>query len=146
MSTNVSDLLGRTARACMECLKSTRLRPILSMTNAPQHEVAKWLAEQLKAVVKKILQLLHVKDTFEFCEKLEEFQAENDSSSLFMCSFDVTSLFTSIPLEKTIDICMDSLYRGEDISASTVPEKLFRKLLLKAATEVEFSCNGEMYR
>ena len=111
----------------------------------PQHEVAKWLAEELKPVVKKY-STFTMKDTFEFCEKLEEFQAENDSSSLFMCSFDVTSLFTSIPLEKTIDICMDSLYRGEDISASTVPEKLFRKLLLKAATEVEFSCNGEMYR
>ena len=55
------------------------LRPILSMTNAPQHEVAKWLAEQLKPVVKKY-STFTIKDTFEFCEKLEEFQAENDST------------------------------------------------------------------
>ena len=29
------------------------LRPILSMTNAPQHELAKWLAEVLQTVVNK---------------------------------------------------------------------------------------------
>ena len=110
------------------------LRPILSMINAPQHKVAKWLAEQLKPVVRKY-SAFTIKDTFEFCEKLEEFQVENDSNGLFMCSFDVVSLFTNIPLEKTIDICLDSLYRDDDVPTPTVPEKLLRKLLLKATTE-----------
>ena len=48
------------------------LRPILSMINSPQHELAKWLTEILQPVVNKY-STFTVKDTFEFCEKLEEF-------------------------------------------------------------------------
>ena len=121
------------------------LRPILSMVNAPQHKIAKWLAELLKPVVLKYSNFT-IKDTFEFCRNMEDFQKENDSSGLFMCSFDITSLFTNIPLEKTFDICLNALYRDESIPRPSVPERLMRKLLLKATTEVEFSFNGQMYR
>ena len=121
------------------------LRPILSMTNAPQHEMAKWLAEVLRPVVNKYSRHT-IKDTFEFCRNIEEFQSQNDTSSMFMCSFDISSLFTCIPLEKTIEICLDALYREEDIAKPTVPEKVLKKLLLKATTEVEFSFNDTMYR
>ena len=34
----------------------------------------------------------------------------------------------------------------QPLTTPTVPEKLLRKLLHKATTEVEFSCNGELYR
>ena len=63
-----------------------------------------------------------------------------------MCSFDVASLFTSIPLEETLQICLDTLYRDEQILKPTMPERLLKKLLLKATSEVEFSFNGIMYR
>ena len=33
--------------------------------------------------------------------------------SLYMASLDVDSLFTSIPLDKTIDICIDILYKDD---------------------------------
>ena len=38
-----------------------------------------------------------MKDTFEFCTKLEECEAEGNIEGTYMCSFDVTSLFTNIP-------------------------------------------------
>ena len=63
-----------------------------------------------------------------------------------MCSFDISSLFTCIPPEKAIEICLDALYREEDIAKPTVPLKVLKKLLLKATTEVEFSFNDTMYR
>ena len=47
------------------------LRPILSMVNAPQQELAKWLAELLKPVVLKYSKHT-VKDSFEFCSVLDE--------------------------------------------------------------------------
>ena len=65
---------------------------------------------------------------------------------MFMCSFDISSLFTCNPLKKTIEICLDYLYREEDIAKPTVPEKVLKKLLLKATTEVEFSFNDTMFR
>ena len=120
------------------------LRPILSMVNAPQHELAKWLATILRPVLQKYGEQA-VKDTFEFCETLEQCAADSDVTRSFMCSFDVKSLFTNIPLE-TIQICLDTLYRDSDIPQPTMPEKLLKKLLVKATTEVEFSFDGMMYR
>ena len=63
-----------------------------------------------------------------------------------MCSYDVTSLLTSIPLAETIDICMDSLYRDPQIKKPRTPEKLLRKMLLKATTEVESNVLTSGYR
>ena len=84
------------------------LRPILSMTNAPQHSM--WLTEVLKPVADKYKKNT-IKDTFEFCEPVEEYSREHDWGTLFICSYDVTSFLTSILVAETINICMDSLYR-----------------------------------
>ena len=56
--------------------KGTPLRPILSMVNAPQHAMAKWLTEVLRPVVDKYSQHT-IKDSFEFCNILDEFDARN---------------------------------------------------------------------
>ena len=101
------------------------LRPILSMVRAPQHELAKWLAEIFHPVVAKYGGRA-LKDSFEFCDKLDEFAAGNDADNTFMCSFDIVSLFTNIPIHETIDIVMDALYRDEKISPPLQPEKLLR--------------------
>ena len=121
------------------------LRPILSMTNAPQHELAKWLAEVLHPVVMKYSEHT-VKNIFEFCANIDACVDEYDITGMYMCSFDVTSLFTNIPLRATLQICLDALYRDDDIVAPSMPEKEFEKLLLKATTDVEFSFNQVMYK
>ena len=122
------------------------LRPILSMINSPQHELAKLLTEILQPVVNKY-STFTVKDTFEFCEKLEEFSDSCASiSETFMCSFDIKSLFTNVPLKETIDICVNVLSRDEEVPTPGVPEDLLRKLLLKATTEVEFSFNNIIFK
>ena len=120
------------------------LRPILSMTNAPQHAMAKWLVEILRPVLNKYSQHL-LKDMFEFCEYVGKFSKQHCEST-FMCSFDVTSLFTNVPLIETVRICLDTLYRDKDVAPPTVPEKLLEKLLNKATTGVEFSFNGQLYK
>ena len=52
------------------------------------------------------------------------------SSTGHMCSFDVVSLFTNVPLEETIDICADALYRRDDNKDPVaISEDSFRKLL-----------------
>ena len=33
--------------------------------------------------------------------------------SVFLCSYDVCSLFTNVPLAETIEICANALYDGE---------------------------------
>ena len=124
---------------------SVPLRPILSMTGAPQHELAKWLATVLQPVVKKYSDHT-VKDTFAFCANIQACAEEQTIDDTFMCSFDVVSLFTNIPLEEALEICLDTLYRDPEISKPTIPEKILKKLLVKTTTEVEFSFDGTMYR
>ena len=120
------------------------LRPILSMVNAPQQELAKWLAEVLRPVVEKYSGHT-IRDTFAFCEHIEQFPKEN-IQEMYMCSFDIVSLFTNIPLSETIQICLDSLYRDEEMKKPRMPEALLKKMLMKATTEVQFSFDGKMYR
>ena len=122
------------------------LRPILSMINSPQHELAKWLTEILQPVVNKY-STFTVKDTFDFCGKLQEFsdRCENISET-FLCSFDIRSLFTNVPLKETVQICLYVLYRDEEVSTPVMPEDLLRKLLLKATTDVEFSFDNTLYK
>ena len=121
------------------------MRPILSMVNAPQQEMARWLAGLLRPVVMKYGDRT-LKDTFEFCDDLERFVTDNNVEGTFMCSFDISSLFTNVPLNEAIDIALDALYRDPEVPTPSEPESLIRKMLLKATTDVEFSFDGNMYK
>ena len=85
------------------------LRPILSMIGSSQHELAKWLAEILVPVLK--LYSSHcVKDSFTFANFIQNCNLEPANS--FLCSFDISSLFTNVPLDETIEICANACIEG----------------------------------
>ena len=60
---------------------------------------------------KKKHNLITVKDSFNFASGT----VEQDSSS-FMGSLDIDSLLTSIPLEETIEICTNNLFKNNNIA------------------------------
>ena len=62
-----------------------------------------------------------------------------------MASLDVDSLFTNIPLNETIDICIDSLYK-DDENTPKVPKDVFRNLLTVATKESLFMFNNKFYK
>ena len=78
-----------------------------------------------------------IKDTFEFCENRRTFVKDNTQNS-FMCSFDIVSLFTNIPLKETKNISLDSLYQVPNICPPPQPDECICKMLFNATTEVEF--------
>ena len=121
------------------------LRPILSMVGSAQHELARWLTEVLEPVLTRYSSHV-VSDSFTFCDDLREHRWGKNLENSFMCSFDVKSLFTNVPIDETINICLDSLYRCDDITPPGINEGLLRKLLVKCTSDVEFSFNGKMYR
>jgi hypothetical protein len=49
-----------------------------------------------------------IKDSFSFVQELLSLNL--DSNNVVMASFDVTSLFTNIPLDETIDIISNRLF------------------------------------
>ena len=63
-----------------------------------------------------------------------------------MVSFDVRSLFTNVPLLKTIDICMDRLYRGNADITPHMPEDVLRRLIKLCVCDNTFVFNNKVYQ
>ena len=61
-----------------------------------------------------------------------------------MCSFDIDSLFTNVPLTETIDICAHLLYHME-LEHRPISESVFVELMNMATRDVEFSFNNIMF-
>ena len=116
------------------------LRPILSMVGSSQHKTSKWIFDMLQPVLQHYSKYC-LKDSFYFADFIKKSKIVNK----FMCSYDISNLFTCVPILETIDICADFLYRGP-ISPPPIPENIFIELMKFATTSVEFSFNNIMYR
>ena len=81
-----------------------------------------------------------VKNSKECIQKFQNIPL--DSTSKF-ASFDMSSLFTSIPLDFTIDV-IQQIYREKDIVTNITLNELKEELLL-CTKNVHFSFNGQFY-
>ena len=115
------------------------LRPILDMCNSPYHTVAKWLANTLEPIRHKIVKY-SLKDTFEFVKSMDSLNSIHTK----MFSLDVSSLFTSVPLEETIDYLCNYI-QVHNCNICLPPDAL-KRLLLFCTRNVQFKFNGEIYR
>ena len=77
------------------------MRPILSATNTYNYPLAKWLDEKLKPLS---LNQYTVTDTFDFANEIHELKGE------ILVSYDVSSLFTNMPLDETIEILVNRAF------------------------------------
>ena len=81
------------------------LRPILSMTSSAHHELSKWLASLLQPLM-DCYTVPCISGSFTLADYIGKLDAQSDS---FICSLDVRSLLTNVPLDETITICADTL-------------------------------------
>ena len=80
------------------------MRPILSATGTYNYALAKWLDEKLKPLS---VNRYTISDTFSFAEEIQNLDIdEND----ILVSYDVTSLFTNVPLRETIHIIAEKAF------------------------------------
>ena len=63
-----------------------------------------------------------------------------------MCSFDILSLFTNVPLEEIINICAGALYCDDSDAQPFISKAVFIELIKSATSGVEFSFNDIMYK
>ena len=81
-----------------------------------------------------------IKDSFEFASWVRNHQLSGKSH---LCSFDVSSLFTNIPIDETIEICIHRLENSSH--PPSIPTKQLRKLFQYATKKSHFLFNGTMY-
>ena len=114
------------------------LRPILSAIGTHSYKLAKFLVPLLSQITQNVYSL---KDTFQFVHQITNIVNAQD---YIMASFDVTSLFTNIPLDETIDIAIDSLFNDNEFFMSFNKQQL-KKLLQLATKDNIFLFNGQLY-
>ena len=112
-------------------------RPILSALNTPTYKLAKFLVPILKPLTTNEFT---VKDSFHFAEEIVDQQHD-----LFMGSLDVDSLFTNIPLEETIEICTNELFK-ESETVEGLSRTEFKDLLSLATKDSHFIFDGTLYK
>ena len=119
--------------------ESTPLRPILSANNTPSYNLSKFLVSKLTSLTTNEYTL---KNSYEFSEYIKTLRNAN---RLTMCSFDVESLFTNIPLNETIDIIIYQLYPNPDSLYDGFNKNQFKRLLQLATQTSNFIFNDTLY-
>ena len=105
------------------------LRPIISSIGTYNDNLAKFLTELLDPVI----------PTFGFCEGIRQV-SNNDN---FLVSYDVCSLFTSIPLQETIEIAVELIF--ENNPQLKVTKRELKQLFNFATSGTHFIFNGSFY-
>ena len=81
-----------------------------------------------------------IKDSFSFVD------VKKQSCDSFMASFAVEALFTNIPLNETIEICVNKLFKKPGMKIKGLSDIQFRNLLELATKESSFIFDGICYQ
>lgn len=115
------------------------LRPICSSINSPSTRLCKYMTGILRTITDD--SKYNVKDSMQFKEKLINVNLGEDEK---LVSFDVVSLFPSIPVDLALKIIED---RWEEITKHTkIPKDLFLKIMKFCIKDNRyFSYNNKIY-
>ena len=108
------------------------VRPILSATATYNYKLAQWLEKTLKPIASNSCM---IRDTYEFIHELRNLKIGNND---ILVSYDVTALFTSVPLDETINYLVDRAFENDWLNRTHTDLRLSKeslKALLEAATK-----------
>ncbi|XP_078366236.1 uncharacterized protein LOC144650432 [Oculina patagonica] len=118
------------------------MRPILSASGTYNFPLAKWLEEKLKPLSTN---KYCINDIFSFTDEIKNTRIESDH---ILVSYDVSALFTNVPLKETIDILVDKAFEDDWFNKTHSMQLQKHQLteLLEIATSNQlFQFNGELY-
>ena len=115
----------------------TPLRPVLSTIGTFNYNLAKYFVPIIEPLTTNQYTL---KNSFEFVKDIKCINFENK----VMASFDVESLFTNIPLNETINIITNGLFK-DSTTFMNFKRKEFKDLLELAVKESPFQFNNKFY-
>ncbi|XP_068227972.1 uncharacterized protein [Palaemon carinicauda] len=114
------------------------LRPIISQCPTPKYQLAK----KLNTILTPYVPNRHcVSSSAEYLERIKDVRGEG-----VIASMDVESLFTNVPVDESIDILADKIYREETNAELNIPEHALRTLPAICTKRAPFTTHrGHMY-
>lgn len=122
--------------------KDLALRPILSATGTYNNALAKWLDKKLKA---KSISKFTITDTVPFAQEIKELPV---STNDILVSYDVTALFTNVPLKETINILADRAFEKDWFNKThnlNITKSVLIELLAAATENQLFHFNNKLF-
>ena len=116
-------------------------RPVIDTIGSTHYKVGKHLCEILKPLSTNEYTL---KDSFDAAERIRNIPETAKNDGYKFVSFDVVSLFTNVPLKRTLDIILNRVYKDKLIQ-TTLKKSTLKKLILDTCTKTAFLFNGKLY-
>ena len=113
-----------------------KLRLIVSSIGTFNYNVAHFLCDLCAPLVRNDYSC---KDTFSFVSQIKN----ANLSKKLLVYYDVTSLFTNIPLQETIDMAINLIF--DHNPNLNITKKELKKLFLFATSQTHFILNGKLY-
>ena len=117
-------------------------RPIVDTSNTPYYGIAKFLANLSNPFT---LNDFTVKDSFDAANKIQQIPKKLFDLGYKFVSFDVISLFTNVPLTKTIDKILKRVY-SENLVTTNLTKQTMKKLLNDACSKTALTFNDKIYK
>ena len=117
-------------------------RPILDTSCTVYYGVGKYLSNRLNPLT---LNAYSLKDSFEATQRIHSIPIELFAQGYRYVSFDVVSLFTNVPLKKTIETILKRVY-NDQLVQTKLEKRTLKKLLLDAYQKTAFFFNGKIYK
>ena len=115
------------------------IRPIISNIGTSTYGTSKYLAKLLSPLTKSKYTVESTKDFISYTRGMKI------GDDFEMVSFDVSSLFTNVPLDYTIKIILDKIYKKKLVKTKLKRGEM--KLLLELCTkEMHFTFDGKIYK
>ena len=113
-----------------------KVRPIVSSIDTFDYNLARFLCDLVSPLV---LNDYSHKDTFSFVSQMKN----GSLSEKYFLSYDVTSLFTNIPLQKNTDIAINLIFNPNP--NLNIAKRELKKLFLFVTSQTHFIFNSKFY-
>ena len=118
---------------------NTPLRPILAAYNTAMYKLAKFIIPLIEHLS---INDYSIKNSYNFFQSISYF-VPNDNH--FMASFDISSLYTNIPIHETINLVCDKIFQSVDIYNNFNKEQ-FKQFLNLTLFDTHFLFNDVLYK
>ena len=124
-----------------EFVNLPKFRPIGDTTRIVHYQVGKYLSELFNPLT---YNEYTIKDSFDAVTRIKNIPQELFDQGYRFVSFDVVSLFTNEPLQKSINIILKQVY-VEKVINTTMRKITMRKLIKDTCKKTDFVFDNEIY-